>query len=214
MFNFGEEVSGDTPLSGLIFETRFSLSVLSFFNNLSLLFKLDLLLFSRIWLFSVRASSLLLVKISALILSLVNAGSPLAFSANFCSWWFPLTELQEHWQLFRLNSPSIIFCLSLSWFFKLLIWCFSDWITTCTKVSLPSSTVFVEESLYVIIWNGLPVVISYSVISSKLICNSALTLVDISIMKQNYFEHFKISHLPLIPKYFRYFLKFPYFLRW
>ena len=35
MFNLGEEVSGDTPLSDLIFETYFSLSVLSLFNNLS-----------------------------------------------------------------------------------------------------------------------------------------------------------------------------------
>ena len=45
MLNFGEEVSSDTPKSGLIFGTCFSLSVLSFFNDLSLLFKLDLLLF-------------------------------------------------------------------------------------------------------------------------------------------------------------------------
>ena len=32
MFNFGEEVCGDTPQSGLIFETCLSLSLL-FFNN-------------------------------------------------------------------------------------------------------------------------------------------------------------------------------------
>ena len=77
MFNFSEEVSGDTLQSGLIFETCFSLCVLSFFKNLSVLFKLDLLLFLRMLLFSVRASSLLLVKVSALILSLVDVGSPL-----------------------------------------------------------------------------------------------------------------------------------------
>ena len=56
---------------------------------------------------SVRAYSILLVKISALTMSLVDVGSPLTFSANFCSEWFLLVELQEHWQLFRLNSPII-----------------------------------------------------------------------------------------------------------
>ena len=62
-------------------------------------------------------SSLLLVEISALILSLVDVGSPLTFSANFCSWWFLLAELQEHWQLFRLKSLSIIFLF----IFKLIL---------------------------------------------------------------------------------------------
>ena len=96
MFNLGEEVSGDTPQSGLIFETCFSLSVLSSFNNLSLLFKLDLLLFwIWIWLFSVRMSSLLLIKIPALIMSLLDVRSSSTFAANICSWWFFL-ELQEH----------------------------------------------------------------------------------------------------------------------
>ena len=40
-------------------------------------------------------------------MSLVDVGSPLTFSANFCCEWFLLVELQEHWQLFRLNSPII-----------------------------------------------------------------------------------------------------------
>ena len=54
-------------------------------------------------------------------MSLVDVGIPKTFSATFYSGWFLLVELQMHWQLFRLNIPSITFCLSLSWFSKLLI---------------------------------------------------------------------------------------------
>ena len=117
----------------------------------------------------------------------------LTFSANFCYWRFLMAELQEHWHLFRLNSPSIIFCLSLSWFSELLIWSFNDWITTCTKVSLPSSMVYVEDALDFMICNGFSAGISCGVARSKSICDSALVLVDISITKQNCFQHFTIS---------------------
>ena len=57
----------------------------------------------------------MLVEMWALITSLVDVGGPLIFSGNFFSW-FLLAELQEHWQLFRLNSPSIILFI-----FKLIL---------------------------------------------------------------------------------------------
>ena len=51
--------------------------------------------------------------------------------------------------------------------------------TTYVKVSLLSSMVFIEETLDVIIYNGLSVGISCGVARSKSICNFALVLVDI-----------------------------------
>ena len=55
------------------------------------------------------------------------------------------------------------------------------------------SMVFVEESLDVIFSKGLSVGISYGVNRSKSTWDSALVLVDKSIMKQNCFQHFTIS---------------------
>ena len=63
--------------------------------------------------------------------------------------------------------------------------------TTCTKVSLPSSMVFVEGSLDVITSNGLSDSCGFN--RSKSVCDSTLVLVDKTIMKQNCFQHFTIS---------------------
>ena len=60
-----------------------------------------------------------------------------------------------------------------------MIWSFSDSMTTCTEVYLPSFIVFVEETLDVIICNGFAVGISCGAARSKSICDSALVLVDI-----------------------------------
>ena len=74
-----------------------------------------------------------------------------------------------------------------------MIWSFSDWMTTSTKVYLPSSLVFVDESLDVVTDNGLSFGISCGVNKSKSVCDSALVLADISIMKQNCFQNFTKS---------------------
>ena len=62
-----------------------------------------------------------------------------------------------------------------------------------TKTSLPSSMVFVEESLDVIICNIFSVGITCVVPRSKSICDSALLLVNIFIRKRICFRHFAIS---------------------
>ena len=62
-----------------------------------------------------------------------------------------------------------------------------------TKTSLPSSMVFVEESLDVIICNIFSVGISCVVPRSKSICVSALLLVNIFIGKRICFQHFAIN---------------------
>lgn len=64
---------------------------LSFFNKFSLLFKLELFLFSRIWLFSIKTFPFLFVQISFLMMLLIGVGNSLTFSAifvldDFC-WW-------------------------------------------------------------------------------------------------------------------------------
>ena len=64
---------------------------------------------------------------------------------------------------------------------------FSNWMT---KISLPSSMVFVEESLDVIICNIFSVWISCGVSRSRSICDSALLLVNIFNRKRNCFQHF------------------------
>ena len=61
------------------------------------------------------------------------------------------------------------------------------------KISLPSSMVFVEESLDVIICNIFSVGISCVVPRSKSICDSILLLVNISNRKRNCFQYFTIS---------------------
>ena len=61
------------------------------------------------------------------------------------------------------------------------------------KNLLTSSTVFTEESLDVIICNGLSFRISTGLARSKSICGSELVLADKSIMKKDCFQSFTIN---------------------
>ena len=92
IFNFDEEVSGDTPQSGLIFGTSLSLSYLCY------RFLINFPLYScsigcYYWLFFVRKFSSMLVEITYLIMSLLGVDSPLTFFAHFRYRWFLLAEL-------------------------------------------------------------------------------------------------------------------------
>ena len=64
--------------------------------------------------------------------------------------------------------------------------------TTFTKIPLPLSMVFVEESLDVIICNSLSIGDSYGIAGSKSNSGSELVLVDESIMVKNCFQNFTI----------------------
>ena len=65
--------------------------------------------------------------------------------------------------------------------------------TTFIKIPSPSSIVFVEESLDVIIGNSLSIGISCGVAGSKSNSGSEPVLVDKSIMKKNCFQYFTIN---------------------
>ena len=64
-----------------------------------------------------------------------------------------------------------------------MIWSFSDSMTTCTEVCLPSFIVFVEETLDVIICNGFAVGISCGAARSKSICDSLIETTPLYIIK-------------------------------
>ena len=66
-------------------------------------------------------------------------------------YWVLVTRAMTNFKI----AQSAYYCLSLSWFSNLFIRSFSNWMTTCTKRSLPSSTVFVEVPFDVIICNNL-----------------------------------------------------------